>query len=360
MKVLIIKMSSMGDVLHTLPALTDAGEAIKDISFDWVVEENFQEIPHWHPLVDKVIPIALRRWRKNMFAKQTREEWKAFKKNLQEREYDLIIDAQGLLKSAFVASFAKGKKVGLNYQSAREPFASWFYKEKFAVAKKQHAVTRVRMLFSQALKYPLEKQMPDYAVDRKRLAPFAHQKPYIVFLHATTWPTKHWPETYWIELAKLVAAKGFDIKLPWGNPAEKERAERIAATCSAAEVLPKLSLQAVASVLVSASGVVAVDTGLCHLAAALNVPTVSLYGPTNPELTGALGQSQKHLRVNFPCAPCFGRDCTYQQKNQPPLYPSPLNPPCFTTLPPDLVLGELAKLLSLSHESLLRSDSSGL
>lgn len=337
MRVLIIKMSSMGDIIHTLPALTDAGNAIKDIHFDWVAEENFREIPLWHPLVKNVIPIALRRWRKQLFSTETRREWREFKSKIRENNYDLIIDAQGLLKSALVSRLVKGTHIGLDYHSAREPFASLFYQRKISVAKKQHAVTRLRQLFSQAFGYVLPENAPDYGVDREKFRAVTNmQNNDLVFLHGTTWPTKHWPEEYWITLATLAAEQGYRIKLPWGNAAEQARAMRIAAVCQAAEVLPKSSLKEMACILASAKAVIAVDTGLCHLAAALDVPTISLYGPTDSTLTGALGRSQIHLQANFPCSPCFSRECTYQQAAT-----YAVQPPCFTTLSPAMVMSRL-------------------
>jgi heptosyltransferase-1 len=348
MKVLIVKTSSMGDVIHTLPAVTDACKALTSISFDWVVEENFAEIPKWHSHVDRVIPVALRRWRKNLFAASTRAEWREFRKQLRTTNYDLIIDAQGLVKSAFLARNAQGVRCGLDWQSAREPLASLLYQRKYFVEKKQHAIERVRSLFSQALGYELPTSVPEYGIDRRQFLASTDSPAYLVFLHGTTWPTKHWPEEYWLQLARIATQKGFVVKLPWGNPAEKERAQRIASSCDNVEVLDRLNLVGIARVLAGAKAIVAVDTGLCHLAAALDVPTVSLYGPTNPVLTGALGQSQKHLSANFPCAPCLSRECTFQAKtsdNQPSLYASPLYPPCFETLPPPLVWASLEMLL---------------
>ena len=334
MRVLIIKTSSMGDIIHTLPALTDAGNALSSITFDWVVEENFAEIPRWHPLVNKVIPIALRRWRKNLFSKSSRLEWKKFITELRAEQYDVVIDAQGLLKSALVSRFARGKRYGFDRHSARESFAALFYQRSFSVAKNQHAITRVRDLLSQTLGYTLPVTTPSYGIDRSQFHSKNTGENYLVFLHGTTWKTKHWPEEYWIQLARLANQAGFSVKLPWGNSDEQERAIRIAANCSHAEVLPRLALTDMAGMLANAKSIVAVDTGLGHLAAALGVPTVSLYGPTNPVLTGALGETQLHLTTKLTCSPCLNRDCSLV-KNQPSLYPpSPLNPPCFTTLLP--------------------------
>jgi len=297
MQVLIIKTSSMGDVLHTLPALTDALNAIPEIRFDWAVEEGFAQIPSWHPAVDQVIPVAIRRWRKNWFGNQTRQERCDFKRQLQQRTYDVVIDAQGLMKSAgLITRIAKGTKHGPDCKSAREPFASWFYNFRHAVDKQQHAVERMRQLFALSLNYPCPTQQGDYAI----AARFLHQLPadagqYLVFLHATTRDEKHWPESHWRELIELLAPTGLRIKLPWGAPHEQQRAERLAAGFSHVDVLPKLSLQQVAEVLAGAKAVVSVDTGLSHLTAALDRPNITLYGPTDPGLIGGYGQNQHSL-----------------------------------------------------------------
>ena len=371
LRLLIVKTSSMGDIIHTLPALNDAFLLMPDMICDWVVEENFAEIPRWHPAVRKVIPVAWRRWRKSIFSSETQAEWAAFRENLGEYEYDLVIDAQGLFKSAFLSLFARGFKVGFDSQSARERWASLFYQHKFPVGRKLHAVFRLRCLFSQALNYTLPEGTPSYGVDKEQFLKADEAtvpaKPYVVFLHGTTWDTKHWPELYWEALAKLVNQAGFDIKIPWGNPRELERAKRIATTCTMAEILPKLDLAGMAKVLAGARAAVAVDTGLGHLCAALNVPTVSLYGPTNAKLTGAVGGNQTHLSAKFECAPCLQSVCTYQGssplvkevselagagggdislKSDSPLKPpSPLYPSCFIGLGPDKVWDALVRVL---------------
>ena len=298
MKVLIVKTSSMGDVLHTLPALTDATKAIKQITFDWVVEENFAQIPSWHFAVDRVIPCAIRRWRKNWFAKSTRLERKQFIKQLQLEQYDCIIDAQGLIKSAFlITRKANGIKHGLDKRSAREPIASLFYDVKHFVAKDLHAVERVRTLFAKSLGYVLAPEsIGDYAIANHFVNALpADNQPYFVFLHSTTRDDKHWNEAQWIDLIKLLESTGYKIKLPWGAPHEQARAKRLAAQFSHVDVLPKLSLADVALVLAGAKAVISVDTGLSHLTAALDKPNITLYGPTDPNLIGGYGLNQNSL-----------------------------------------------------------------
>lgn len=295
--VLVVKTSSMGDVIHTLPALTDATAAIPGIRFDWVVEESFSEIPAWHPAVDQVIPVAVRRWRKSLIQTWKSGEWQQFKKRIGASNYDAVIDAQGLLKSAFLAGKANGPRFGLDKYSAREPIASRFYQFPQSIAREQHAVERVRQLFAKSLAYVLPKRPGQFLLDKNKFPKGLIKAPYVVFIHGTTWPTKHWPENYWCELAQHVNQAGFHVVLPWGNDNEKARAERIASASSQATVLPKLSLAEVAGVICEAQAAVAVDTGLGHLTAALEIPAVSLYGPTSPIKVGAYGTGQKHLTL---------------------------------------------------------------
>ncbi|SEJ07269.1 heptosyltransferase-1 [Azotobacter beijerinckii] len=348
MRVLLIKTSSLGDVVHTLPALTDAARALPGIRFDWVVEEGFAEIPAWHPAVERVIPVAIRRWRRNLRQAATRDEWRRFRQSLAASRYDLVIDAQGLLKSAWLTRFGGAPVAGLDRRSAREPLASLFYGRRYPVPWGQHAVERVRQLFAQALGYPLPATVGDYGLDRQRLAAPAGA-PYLLFLHGTTWASKHWPESYWRALAERMAGEGWAVRLPWGNAAEQARAGRIAAGLAAVEVLPRTNLAGLAGILAGAGACVAVDTGLGHLAAALDVPTVSLYGPTDPRLTGAYGRVQRHLSSDYPaCVPCLQETCGYRptEEDRRRLDLSREQPVCFSRLDPRRVAGELQALLS--------------
>ncbi|MBA0215031.1 lipopolysaccharide heptosyltransferase RfaC [Pectobacterium brasiliense] len=294
MRVLIVKTSSMGDVLHTLPALTDAMQAIPGIQFDWVVEESFAQVPSWHPAVSRVIPVAIRRWRKSWFSAPIRQERAEFTRQLRQYRYDAVIDAQGLIKSALlVTRLANGKKHGLDCKSAREPLASWFYNYRHPISRRQHAVERVRELFAASLNYRKPTERGDYAIASR----FLSQSPtdanrYLVFLHATTRDEKHWPEAHWRELIALLAPSGLRIKLPWGAEHEHQRALRLAEGFPHVDVLPRLTLQQVAEVLAGAKVVVSVDTGLSHLTAALDRTNITLYGPTDPGLIGGYGMNQ--------------------------------------------------------------------
>lgn len=300
MKVLVVKTSSMGDLIHTLPAITDACKAIPGIRFDWVAEQSFAEIPSWHPAVDKVIPIAIRRWRKALKKSWKDGEIQVAFNQLRTSQYDYIIDAQSLFKSAVVARCAQGQHYGLDWASCREPLASWFYQHKIMVAKKQHAILRVRQLFAKVLGYSLHSQNLDYGLSQAGTLKHNHplvnsQQAFLVFLHGTSRLTKYWQQDQWIALAKLAEQAGYIVYLPWGSDYELNYAETIATQTTNVKVLAKMSLSEIAAVLALAKGVVGVDTGLAHLAAALNVPAVTLYIETYPSLTGACGINQTCL-----------------------------------------------------------------
>lgn len=359
MRILIIKTSSLGDVIHTLPALTDAAQAIPGLTADWVVEEGFAEIPSWHPTVERVIPVAVRRWRRNWRQAFSSGELAAFRREVRVHEYDMVIDAQGLVKSALMTMMARGPKAGLDKHSIKEPFASHFYSRKVNVPRAEHAVQRVRQLFANVLSYVYDPQRIDYGLSDSpalQSAPVEHG-PQLMFLHGTTWESKHWPEAYWRELAWLASEAGYGIRLPWGNLVEQERAQRIAEGIPGAQVLDRMPLAGLASVMLQCQGVVAVDTGLGHLAAALNRPTVSIYGATNPFLSGTFGYHQLQLKASLPCAPCMRRQCQYkgetlfdQTRDHPSLE---VEPACYRASPPADVLKHLQRLISQSQQRIV-------
>ncbi len=340
MRLLVIKTSSMGDVLHTLPAITDAAEHRADLEIDWLVEESYAAIPAWHPAINRVIPVALRRWRKNWKSGLT-GELTHFLQCLRQQRYDRIIDAQGLMKSAILGLSAKGPVVGMDCQSAREPLASLTYQNSFAVPKQLNAVGRLRLLFSTALAYPLVDSPADYGIDLSKLSAIAinpHLQPGIVLLQGTTWPSKLWPLSSWKELASRLTAAGYPVYCVWGSAAEQQAAIAITESVHGTTLLPALSLGQLAQVLAQNIAAVAVDTGPGHLAAAVGTPCVSLYLATDPKRTGTVGPNQQHLKASYPCAPCLQRQChqltaTIQQ------------PPCNATLPPATVHQNLQRLI---------------
>ena len=292
MRVLIVKTSSMGDLIHTLPAVTDAMNAIPDIQFDWVAEESFSEIPAWHPAIKTVFPVAIRRWRKNIGSRNTYTEISAFYKKIKLQHYDYIIDAQGLIKSALLTRLAEGLHTGMDKHSCKEPLASFFYQKKFSITRQAHAIERVRMLFAKVIGYEYPQAQLNYGLSAANFKSSLNKKPYLVFLHGTSADNKLWPIEQWDRLRDTALDNGFAIYLLWGNEKERKRAEIIADTKDSCHILPKMNLTEIAAILANASGVVGVDTGLAHLAAALSIPGVTIYVDTYPKLTGACGDKQ--------------------------------------------------------------------
>ena len=283
--VLFIKTSSLGDVIHHMPALTDARRARSDAAFTWLVEEAFAPLVRLHPAAGETIPVAWRRWRKSLYAPATLSEIAASLRTIRSHRYDDIIDSQGLLRSALMARVAHGRRHGYDASSVREPLASHFYDAHYRVDRNLHAVERNRTLTGLALGYSPQ-GAPDFGLDRRRFASNASR--YAVLLHATARPEKQWPETHWIALGKAIG-RGIELIVPWGSQAERLRSERIAIEVPGARVPEHAPLDHVAKLIAGAQFVVGVDTGLLHLAAALGVPLVAIFAGTKPSLTGPVG-----------------------------------------------------------------------
>ncbi len=287
-KILLVKTSSLGDVVHNLPVASDIRAAVPGAEIDWVVEESFDAIPRLHSAVSRVLPVAIRRWRSGLLGGATRTEIGAFTRELKRRPYDVVIDTQGLFKSAWIAWMAPGVRHGLDFASAREPL-SLFYDRVHAVPWAMHAVERNRTLAARALGYAVPVSV-NYGI-RVAAARFVWlpQGRYAVLAHGTSARPKLWPVERWTELGARLGELGVRSVLPWGSTAERQRAEEIARAVPGAVVAPGLSLADAAAVLAGAGAVVGVDTGLAHLAAALSVPTVGLYCATDPAATGLYG-----------------------------------------------------------------------
>jgi heptosyltransferase-1 len=335
----------MGDVVHTLPALSDAARVTPAIKFDWAVDESFADIPAWHLNVEKVFPVALRRWRGGLSSSHGRAEVKDSLIELRRESYDAIVDLQGEFKSAFIARLAKGKRYGYDGASAREWGAHAIYGQKVGVAKGAHSMARMRKLLAQALGYRYDEETVDYGIDRNLLpvTPLTIDHPYVVFIHSTSWASKNWPEPYWRELAASVCAAGYSVALPWGTEAERELSVRIAAARPNTVVLPQFSISEKASIIAGAAATIGLDTGLSHIAAALGVPSITLYGATDPNLCGAIGENQIHIKSRFECVGCHEKDCSFTK--------SSFKPACFESLTPATVWRQLEQLLGRSVKS---------
>lgn len=282
--IVLVKTSSLGDVLHNLPVATDICQHVPGARIDWVVEESFAALPVLHPGINRVIPVAVRRWRKSWW--QSRGEMRVVCRELRGAQYDLALDTQGLLKSALITRCTHTTRCGYDWNSAREAVASLFYDRTFSVNKNQHAVECNRQLAGLALGYTPQ-GAPDYGIRIPAIAlPWLPVEPHVVLLHATSRDDKLWAESNWIALGKQLNQAGVRAILPWGNERERARSERLASAMPDALCTPRLNLNEAATLLGKAQAVVGVDTGLSHLAAALGVPTVGIYTATDPGLTG--------------------------------------------------------------------------
>ncbi|TPJ39639.1 lipopolysaccharide heptosyltransferase I [Mesorhizobium sp. B2-5-13] len=289
MKALIVKTSSMGDVIHTFPALEDASLNRPDVIFDWCVEEAFAGIVALHPAIGTIHTVAIRRWRKNLFDTNTWREAAALRRALRACRYDLIIDAQGLLKSALVARQARAPIAGFNRSSAREPSATLFYDITHAVPRDLHAIERTRRLFGLALGY-----QPDLSTLDSGMVPPSGSLAGIdgktaFLLHGTSREDKKWPVEDWIGTASLLVERGMTPVTTWSNEREKTVAEAIAKAVSSTVVVPKSPLADIAAILGRSTLVIGADTGLTHLASAFGLPTVAVFLATEPGLTGPRG-----------------------------------------------------------------------
>ncbi len=336
-RVLLIKLTSLGDLIHALPALSDAQSARPGIEFDWVIDENFREIADWHPAVSRVITTNHREWRGALASAQTHGSISKTIEEMRASEYDLVIDGQGNFKTALLSLFARGTRAGFDSHSVREWIAHLAYQRRFAASKNAHAIERLRRLFASALDYPMPVSAPDFRIQRDRFVKPKLDLPgeYLVFVHNASWKTKLWPERHWTALIGKSVQAGFRVLLPWGNTKEEARAKRLA-IAPEAQVLPKLGLSEIGYVLERAKACVCMDTGLSHLAAALDVPSITLYGSTDSGLIGASGASQVHLRSDLPCSPCRSKTCRYSSGDN----------PCLEQIDPDRVFGELLRLTS--------------
>jgi len=280
--ILFVKTSSLGDVVHNCPAVSDVVRRLPGAEIDWVVEEGFAGIAAMHGAVRRVIPVAIRRWRASAWSPAAWTEFGEFRRRIGAQRYDAVIDTQSLLKSALVARLASGARHGLDRASAREPLAACLYGTTHAVPRELHAVERNRRLAAAALGYA-----PDARLDYGLRAPGAVvRSARVVLLTMSSRADKLWEESRWVELAR---ALGAPLVLPWGSEAERARAARIAAGLPQAEIPPRMALDELATLFAGARAVIGVDTGLTHLAAALGTPTRGIYCGSDPALTGLYG-----------------------------------------------------------------------
>ncbi|MEI8118564.1 MAG: lipopolysaccharide heptosyltransferase I [Methylophilaceae bacterium] len=301
MNILIVKLSSLGDVLHNLPVFWDLRAQYPEAQIDWVVEEGYVHLIE--PLltrqgfkgIDRIIPIAMRRWKKSLFNKKTRMELKSFLKNLRSIRYDMVIETQGLLKAALVTRLAKRSHgsviAGLanaTEDSGYEPMSRWFYTKCVPVPKHCHAVNRSRLVAAVAMNViqPDMKTSPpqfypqafvDQLAQKSSEISTEFTQPYVLFFHATARAAKQWDEAHWVEVGRFIAAKGQRVILPWGNAKEKQVSQRLCSKIPGSVVPEAFSLEQAFSIVAGAEMTIGVDTGLTHLSAIMYKPTIEIY-----------------------------------------------------------------------------------
>ena len=286
----------MGDLMHALPALTEAKEHIKEIEFDWVVDKSFYEVPKWHPAVNKVITTDHRNWKKQLFSSNSRRAFESVMQEINSTNYDMVIDMQNNLKSAFVSFMCKHQVTGMDSKSAREYPAHLSYNNKISISKELHAITRQKILLSNALGY-LTSSSNDYGISDIEFKEPSFNLPneYIVLVQNASWKTKQWSIPNWQLLVKHLDNSGIEMILPSGNEEEYQRALKISSFSEKAHVLRPLPLNQIAYIMKKAKFSVCSDTGLAHLSALVNTPSITLYGPTDTKLIGTEGKNQLHL-----------------------------------------------------------------
>lgn len=286
----------MGDLMHALPALTEAEQNIKNISFDWVVDKAFSSVPSWHPAVDKIITTDHRNWRKQFLSSESRGALNLVKKEMNATDYDFVIDMQNNLKSAFLSFLSSHKVAGMDASSSREYPAHWAYSKKVNIKKSLHAIERQKKLLASTLGYKSTSDV-DYGISKVKFLKPALELPlnYMVLVQNASWLTKQWPVAYWKDLVKYLSDKGVSVILPSGNEDELMRAKEISSVSEKAMALEVLPLNEVAYIIDNADYCICSDTGLAHLSALVDTPSLTLYGPTNTKLIGTKGNNQIHI-----------------------------------------------------------------
>lgn len=301
--VLFIKTSSLGDVVHQMPAMTDARLHFPDAKLTWIVEEAFAPLARLHPGIDNVIAVATRRWRSSLLSPSTWRDISAFRARVRAIDASKVVDTQGLLRSALIARMASGERHGYDAKSIREPLASRFYDVTHTVSRELHAVTRNRTLTGLSLGYQPAARI-DYGLVKP---PSQNAAPYAVLLHGTSRPTKEWRESEWIGIGQWLRRQNIDVVLPWGSERERLRCERLSRAIAQSRVLERQSLDKTAQVIANAALVVGVDTGLLHLAAAYEVPLIAVFLATDPGLTGPVGNGPIAVLGGKGATPAFAQ-----------------------------------------------------
>ena len=290
MKILVIKTSSLGDLVHCLPAVNDIAQNLPGSEIHWLAEESFADVARLSFPVSKVATCAMRKWRRRLSSKETWREIAALQSWIKQQEYDCIIDFQGLLKSAFWCRGLLAKRHGYDWRSARESLASLFYNQRHTVSKGLHAIERNRLLAAKSFDY----EVPDYLGQLDfAIKDTPVRRKQVVFLHGTSRESKSLAVPRWQALTQKFHSAGFQVLVPWHSRKEYEEAKDIAGLTG--KVLDKMSVAELVPILASSMLAVSVDTGLAHLACALKTPTLTIFFDSDPNLTGVIGDGCLNL-----------------------------------------------------------------
>ncbi|MFN3714033.1 MAG: lipopolysaccharide heptosyltransferase I [Alcanivoracaceae bacterium] len=336
MKALLVKMSSLGDIVHTLPAISDLQAARPDVRLHWLVERSYAELAGWHQGVEQVWPIDQRSW-----LRQRRwVDWRAFvaqRQQWREQHFDLVVDAQGLIKSALIARSVGARDChGFDRASSREALAGWLMSSAHGVDPLLPAVARTRHLFAEVFGYRLSASV-DFGIQHHFVRVTRDERA-MVLLPGSSWASKYWPRAHWQQLASQAMTAGWRVSVVWGSDDERRFAQQLAA------VLPQINLAThretiteVATRLAGAGMVVGLDSGFCHLAAALGKPVIALFGASSATRFGVLGSPASNLSVCLSCSPCHQRQC-------PRLSSGEHDAPCMTALTAEAVWNQILAL----------------
>ncbi len=287
----------MGDLMHALPAITEAKNKIQDITIDWVVDKNFKSVPEWHPAVNKTIQTNHREWKLNILSGNSRKEISKVIKQIDSGEYDVIIDMQNNLKSAFLSFLIKKQVTGLDAKSSREFPSHLAYKAKFNIPKTLHAIDRQKELLSKALGYETNKSSINYGITKERFSRPHFDLPgrFVFCVQNASWKTKQWSIENWKKLLIDLKSYNLNFLFPSGNHEEYKRASEICSISDNAIAMEILPLDTIAYILDRADFAICSDTGLAHLSAVTDTKSLTLYGPTKTSLIGTMGENQSHL-----------------------------------------------------------------
>ncbi len=313
MKLLVIKPSSLGDVIHALPFLKSIKDSFPEARVDWVISRNLKGLIEDIPLINKIYSINKESWKRagNIF--QSVSEILSLRKKLRAEHYDLVVDLQGLLRSGIIARIASAKKT-IGFADAREG-SPLFYDVKVSAERISHAVDRCLEVAGAIGAKNKKAEFPiivhETANERVRHL-IGNTDEYIVISPSARWPSKRWPADYFISLISKLNLQCIVI----GSIDDMDLVRHIvdSTTGSAVNVCGKTDLKELIALISGSQAVVSNDSGPMHIAAALDVPTIALFGPTDPAKTGPYGWQSNYnlkvIRVDVPCNPCRKKDCS--------------------------------------------------